>query len=121
MTPYLIAIFICTLIIFFIYLINAVKDYTVYKSNEHIKVPYIVTDKAYHINHKEYNGTFICEAISKRITYPYSIQLNIIVIKDNTYGLTFGDRTYFYVNTNTTVRPKELSNNDKRLLKIIKD
>ena len=152
MIPYLIAIFICALGLFIASIVNAVKDYTVYKSNEQrrkdkekyifhpykltifpnhvlnkiihsIEVPCIVIGKSYSIRHGEYDCTFLCESIwiTDEDFYPNGIQLHIIVIKDNVAGLTFGDRSSLFVHKNTTVLPIELSDNDRRLLKIIKD
>ena len=153
MTPYLIALFICALVLFIISIVNAVKDYTVYKSNRHknedkdsewkflnpktiysnqifnatihaLQVPSIVTGNAYHIEFDEsYNCTFVCESIwmVDEDFFPSGIQLNVIIIKDNVSGLTFGDRDTLFVHKNSTVLPIELSNNDRRLLKIIKD
>lgn len=151
MIPYLLALFICALIVFIISIVNAVKDYTVYKRNEQkdkdsewkflnpkaiyysnqilnatihaLQVPSIVTGNAYHIEFDEsYNCTFVCESIwmVDEDFFPSGIQLNVIVIKDNVSGLSFGDRTALFVNKNTNVRLIELSDNDRRLLKLIK-
>ncbi len=150
MIPYLVALFICALIVFIISIVNAVKDIIIYKRNEQrkkdkeeyiflnpiiypiqvlnkvihsLEVPCIVTGKSYSIRHGEYDCTFLCESIwiTDEDFYPNGIQLNIIIIKDNVAGLTFGDRTSLFVNKNTTVLPIELSDNDRRLLKLIKD
>lgn len=151
MIPYLVALFICALIVFIISIVNAVKDYTVYKSNEQedkdreweflnpktiyhnqilnatihaLQVPSIITGNAYHIEFDEsYNCTFVCESIwmVDDDFYPSGIQLKVIIIKDNVSGLTFGDRTSLFVNKNTNVRLIELSDNDRRLLNIIND
>ena len=153
MIPYLIALFICALALFIISIVNAVKDYTVYKSNRHknededsewkflnpktiysnqilnatiyaLQVPCIVIGNAYHIEFDEsYNCTFVCESIwmVDEDFYPSGIQLKVIIIKDNETGLTFGDRTSLFVHKNTNVRPIELSDDDRRLLKLIKD
>ena len=87
------------------------------------EIPNMSNGKAYYINEDVYKGTFICDSVymCSEDFYPHGMEIHMTIIKgEEHFEYRFGSKLVICVGKSVEIEPAKLSDNDKRLLKIIR-
>lgn len=130
-----VGIFVCSVILLLSYLVAFIPHYIDILSNNEEeseeeeeekeepldnfnKIPNMCLGQAYYINDVGYTGIFICDHVYMCNTdfYPSGMELHITIIN----GTNFGSRLVFCVHKSKQIKPVEISDYSRQLLKLIR-